>query len=78
MSRSIRSNPVVGFGDSEKKNKVAFHRKLRRKVNHVLHADPTAEVQPVSNEVANVRDWHKDPRGWHPDTAKAIPKLMRK
>ena len=78
MSRSVRRKPVVGFGDSEKREKVAFHRKLRRKVNLVLHTAPEAEMQPVANEVANVRDWPKDPRGWSSDLFQRVPELQRK
>jgi hypothetical protein len=74
----MRHTPIVGFGASEKKDKVAYHRKLRRKVNEVLHADPEAEIQPVANEVANVRRWHKDPRHWSSNLFQHAPELQRK
>jgi len=77
MGNSVRRTPVLGFGKSDKKSKVAAHRKLRRKV-HALEHDATAEVFPESREVSNTRDWRKTPRGYHAATAKALPKLMRK
>jgi hypothetical protein len=78
MSRSVRHKPIVGYGPSEKRDKVAFHRKLRRKVNDLLHAEPEAVVYPAANEVTNTWRWRKDPRGWHQETCKILPELMRK
>jgi hypothetical protein len=77
MAHSVRRTPVLGFGTSEKQNKVAAHRKLRRKI-HILEHNPSAELYPETREVSNSRRWRKDPRGWCERTAKALPKLMRK
>lgn len=78
VSRSIRHTPVLGFAASAKKDKVEFHRKLRRKVNDLLQAEPEAEVYPKPNEVTNTRDWRKDPRLWTEDAWEVLPWLMRK
>ena len=78
MSQSFRHRPIVGYGKSEKKDKLAFHRKWRRKVAHVLKANPEAVVYPEAREVTNTRRWRKDPRGWHADTCQLLPQLMRK
>ncbi len=78
MSRSIRHKPVVGYGPSEKRNKVSFHRKLRRKVNDLLQAEPEATIFPADNEVGNIRRWRKAPRGWYAETCQLLPELMRK
>jgi hypothetical protein len=56
----------------------SYTRRLRRKVNDSLQAEPEAEILPEPNEVTNTRRWRKDPRGWHPETCKAQPKLLRK
>jgi len=77
MSQSVRHIPVLGYAPSDKKSKVAAHRKLRRKV-HTLENDPAVEVFPDEGEVTNVRRWRKSPRGWSPEVAKQLPKLMRK
>lgn len=78
MSRSVRHKPIVGYGPSEKRNKVSFHRKLRRKVNDLLQAEPEAVLYPTANEVTNTRRWRKDPRGWQEAICKILPELMRK
>lgn len=77
MSHSVRHTPILGFGKSDKRDKVATHRKLRRKV-HAVEGDTTVETYPETREVSNTRRWRKSPRGYHADTAKAVPKLMRK
>ena len=77
MAHSVRHTPVLGYGKSEKRSKVAAHRKLRRKV-HILQHDLTAELYPVPREISNTRRWRKDPRGYEADTAKELPELMRK
>ena len=78
MSKSVRHSPGVGFGDSEKSDKIAYHRKWRRKVASTLHSDLETEVLPEPREVANSRRWAKDPRGWFAETCKLVPKLLRK
>ena len=77
MGYSVRHTPVVGYGKSEKRSKVAAHRKLRRKT-HALEHDPTVEVYPVPREVSNTRRWRKSPRGWCEDMVRELPELMRK
>jgi hypothetical protein len=78
MSKSYRQQPVVGCAPSEKRDKVRYHRKLRRKVNDLLQAGPETEVYPDANEVTNLRRWKKDPRSWFPEAWALQPKLMRK
>lgn len=77
MGHSVRHTPVLGYGKSDKKSKVAAHRQLRRKI-HALEHDPTVEVYPMPREVSNTRTWRKSPRGYHAETAKQLPELMRK
>ena len=77
MGNSIRKTPILGYGKSDKRDKVATHRKLRRKV-HALENDPTIELFPDEREISNTRRWRKSPRGWSKKIAERLPKLMRK
>ena len=76
MGKSVRRTPVLGYGKSEKRNKIAANRKFRRKI-HALEHDPTTEVYPETREISNTRRWRKAPRGWHEEAAR-LPELMRK
>jgi hypothetical protein len=77
MGHSVRHTPVLGFGKSDKKSKVAAHRHLRRLV-HALEHDPSAESYPLSREVSDTRTWRKSPRSYDAETARLLPEFMRK
>ena len=61
MSRSRRRNPVRGIttSDTEKQDKRAANRRLRRKVRAKLRAEPDG-VLPALREVSTVWGFAKD------------------
>jgi len=77
MGNSLRHTPIVGYGKSDKRFKVATHRKLRRKI-HVIAHDPAVEVYPEERDVSDTRRWRKSPRGWAKQITMLLPELMRK
>ncbi len=62
MSRSRRRTPVCGIttARSEKADKVAAHRRERRRVHVALGVEPAREVLPHRRELSNVWSYAKD------------------
>lgn len=62
MARSRKQTPVSGntCANSEKADKLAAHRRERRKVRQTLHVEPESEVLPLTREVSNVWAFAKD------------------
>jgi len=66
MSRSRRRTPVCGIttAQSEKQDKVAAHRRERRRVHAVLATmlapEPACDVLPHRRELSNVWSYAKD------------------
>ena len=78
MARSRRKTPVVGIASarSEKADKVAAHRKERRKVRVALERSPQADLLPHTREVSNPWTMAKD--GKHYVGKRLSPKDRRK
>lgn len=78
MSRSRKHTPVTGVtgARSEKRDKVAAHRRERRRVRHVLHAEPAAEVLPHTRELSNPWAYDKDGKLYR--GAAIAPRELRK
>ena len=76
MSRSQRKTPIRGItsADSEKSDKAAGHRKVRRAVRVAIEQE--APVLPHENELTNPWSMAKD--GKMRFNPAASPKLMRK
>ena len=76
MSRSRRKSPVRGLAsaDSEKADKLASHRKLRRVAR--VAVEQRKEVLPLEKELTNTWSLAKDGKTRFDPTAQ--PKLMRK
>lgn len=78
MSHSKRKTPVRGVTtcESEKSDKAAAHRRIRRSVAVALHVDATAEVLPHEKELSN--PWLMGKDGKHRFDPIEWRKLMRK
>lgn len=76
MSRSTRKSPVRGItsADSEKADKAAAHRKIRRAVR--VAVDRGADFLPHGRELSNPWSMAKDGKARF--DPQADPKLMRK
>lgn len=76
MTRSKRKSPIRGVtsSDSEKADKLASHRKVRRAVRQAVPTE--SEVMPLENELTNSFSMSKD--GKIRFDPKASPKLLRK
>lgn len=76
MSRSRRKTPIRGItsADSEKSDKAASHRKVRRAVR--IAVKQNASVLPQEKELTNPWSMAKDGKAWFEPAAN--PKLMRK
>jgi hypothetical protein len=76
MSRSYRHSPFIGHttATSEKQDKVAAHRRLRRMTTTHLFDD----VLPHIREISNVWSFAKDGKGRMQKTSAWYAKLMRK
>ena len=69
MARSRKKTPItaVTTARSEKADKVAAHRKERRKVRAVLATDAAPDLLPGRREVSNVWTYAKDGKRYaHP------------
>lgn len=62
MSRSRKRTPITGIttASSEKRDKLAAHRRERRRVRTVLHATPSADVLPHRRELSDPWTYAKD------------------
>ena len=62
MTRSRKKTPMFGVSTSvsEKADKVAAHKRERRKVRTRLRAEPDAAVLPHRREISNVWAYAKD------------------
>lgn len=62
MSRSRRRTPVCGIttARSEKEDKIAAHRRERRRVHTVLGVEPARDLLPHRRELSNVWSYAKD------------------
>jgi hypothetical protein len=78
MSRSAKKTPVKGntSSRSEKRDKQAASRRLRREVARAIEADPETEVLPHTREVSD--PWLMDKDGKRRFDPKKHPKSMRK
>jgi len=78
MTRSRKKAPVIGISTStsEKADKVAAHRKERRKVHVTLKTTGDQDALPLRNEVSNVWAYAKDGKRYNPSWLK--PKHLRK
>lgn len=76
MSRSTRKTPVRGIttADSEKADKAAAHRKIRRAVRVAVKQG--TDLLPHERELSN--PWSMDKDGKFRFDPQANPKLMRK
>lgn len=77
MTRSRKKTPVFGISTSvsEKADKVAAHKRERRKIRTRLRIEPDAELLPHPREISNVWAYAKDGKRYR----KAVsPKDMRK
>lgn len=77
MSGSRKKTPVRGVTSarSEKADKRAANRALRRRVRTTLSVDPSPEVIPLPREVSNVWTMAKDGKYYLQDP---LPKDLRK
>jgi len=59
MSRSKRKNPVRGIttSESEKADKVAAHRRVRRRVKTVIQSPPESETETLPHERELSNPW---------------------
>jgi len=64
MSHSYRKTPVKGrtMSDSEKQDKVIYHRSLRRATKQALAGQQ--EEMPHFREHSNPYNWNKDGKVW--------------
>jgi hypothetical protein len=77
MTRSRKKTPMFGISTSvsEKADKVAAHKRERRKVRTRLRVEPDAAVLPHRREVSNVWAYAKDGKRYRKSASK---KDMRK
>jgi hypothetical protein len=77
MTRSRKKTPMFGISTSvsEKADKVAAHKRERRKVRTRLRVEPDAAVLPHRLEVSNVWSYAKDGKRYRKTASK---KDMRK
>ena len=77
MARSKRKTPVAAIttATSEKEDKLASHRKIRRAIRQIVPASPDA-VLPLEKELTNTYSMSKD--GKLRFDPKKLPKLLRK
>ena len=78
MSRSVRKTPICGLGaDSEKIDKMLWHRKMRALIRQRLHNfDPDLLLLPLDNEAGNLWAMGKDGKTYF--DPREFPKVMRK
>jgi hypothetical protein len=77
MARSRRKTPVRGIttSESEKSDKAASHRKIRRAVRQIVPVEPDA-VLPLEKELTNTFSMAKDGKARF--DPKKSPSLLRK
>jgi hypothetical protein len=77
MARSKRKTPVIAIttATSEKDNKLASHRKIRRAVRKIIPVT-TDSIMPFEKELTNTYSMSKD--GKLRFDPKKLPKLLRK
>jgi len=78
MARSRKKTPIAGIASakSEKADKLAAHRKERRKVRSRLSTDAEPEILPHRREVGNVWSFAKDGKKYQ--TGRPDPRDLRK
>lgn len=69
MGKSRRKTKIFGWtcSDSEKRDKVIHHKKMRRRVKDQIQKGEFEEPFPVDNEVSDVYTWDKDGRQFWKD-----------
>ncbi len=77
MARSKRKTPVTAIttATSEKDNKLASHRKIRRAIRQIVPVNPDT-ILPLEKELTNTYSMSKD--GKSRFDPKTLPKLLRK
>lgn len=77
MARSKRKNPITGrtTAESEKSDKVASHRRIRRVIKQALTPELETPL-PLERELTNTWSMAKDGKTYF--DAKVNPRLMRK
>ena len=79
MSRSVRKTPVTGWAacDSEKRDKIIWHGRMRALMRKRLSQAETDEILiPLDSEAGNICEMGKDGKGRF--DPRKHPKLMRK
>ena len=68
MARSRKKSPIAGTSSarSDKSDKVAAHRRERRKVRGILADESEPDVLPDRREVGNVWAFAKDGKAYRP------------
>ena len=77
MARSKRKTPVIAIttATSEKDDKLASHRKIRRAIRQIVPVNPDT-ILPLEKELTNTYSMSKD--GKSRFDPKTLPKLLRK
>ena len=77
MARSKRKTPVIAIttATSEKDDKLASHRKIRRTIRRIIPTNPDSTL-PLEKELTNTYSMAKD--GKLRFDPKKLPKLLRK
>lgn len=77
MSRSVRKTPIAGWAvcESEKIDKILWHRKMRREIAFRLRQSEEI-LMPLDREVSDIWDFGKD--GKQRFDPKRFPRAMRK
>ena len=78
MTRSRKKTPITGIttAESEKAEKLAAHKRERRRVRQKIQSDPDAEILPHTREVSSPWQMAKDGKTYH--GARVEPKVLRK
>ncbi len=80
MSRSRRKTPITGItnAESEKAEKLAIHRRERRRVRQVLAVVPEPDLLPHRRELRTPWAMGKDGKIYVFDAAERAPVVLRK
>ncbi|RPI73311.1 MAG: hypothetical protein EHM38_00615 [Geobacteraceae bacterium] len=78
MTRSRKKTPITGIttAESEKAEKLAAHKRERRRVRQTIQSDPNAEILPHTREWSSPWLMAKDGKIYH--GARVEPKVLRK
>jgi hypothetical protein len=78
MTRSRKKTPITGMttAESEKAEKLAAHKRERRRVRQTIQSDPGAEILPHTREVSSPWLMAKDGKQYLGTQAK--PEHLRK